>query len=95
MGGGGGGQGDGDQMAQLTAAVLALERSMNGVVGVLDQQGLMLRELLAAAAENVREGRVDELLVALIGRLDRHAAMMERVEAGIEGVRAAVEGTGR
>ncbi len=80
--GGGDGQGEGDQVARLTEAVLALEQPVSGMAAVLEQQGHMLRALLELAA-GVKDGRLDELLVALIGRLDAHASAMKRVEDGV------------
>ena len=81
--GGGGGQEESGQVARLTEAVLGLEQSVSGMAAVLEQQGEMLGALLQLAAAGAKDGRVDELLVALIGRLDAHAGVMKRVEAGI------------
>lgn len=83
MGKDGGGQGDEGEVARLTEAVLGLEGSVSGLAAVLEQQGEMLRALLELAAAKPGESRLDELLVALIGRLDRHAAAMERIEAAL------------
>ena len=83
MGKDGGGQRDEGEVARLTEAVLGLEGSVSGLAAVLEQQGEMLRALLELAAAKPGESRLDELLVALIGRLDAHASVMKRVETGI------------
>lgn len=95
MGGDGGGQGDEREVARLTGAVLALEGSVSGLAAVLEQQGEMLRALLELAAAKPGESRLDELLVALIGRLDAHAGAMARLEARFGQVGAAVERLGQ
>ncbi len=87
MGGDGGGQRDEGEMARLTEAVLGLEGSVSGLAAVLEQQGEMLRALLELAAAKPGESRLDELLVALIGRLDRHATAVERMEAALGKIR--------
>jgi len=70
------------ETTQLVETVAGLERVMGQVAVILQQHGQMLRELLEAAAVRPKEeSGLDELVLALIGRMDRQAGLLERMEA--------------
>lgn len=78
--------------AQLAEAVLGLVQAVSAMAVEQRQQGQMLQALLELAAEKPKpETRLDELIQALIGRLDAHAGAMARMEAGFGQIGAAVE----
>ena len=84
--------GEPDGTAQLAEAVAGLERAMGGIAALLKQHGWMLQRLLELAAKPEEDTpRLDELIVALIGRLDRQAGILERMEARFGQIGAAVE----
>ena len=81
-----------DEAAQLAEAVAGLERAVGQVAAILEQHGRMLQRLLEMAAKPEEDTpRLDELVVALIGRLDRQAGILERMEARFGQIGAAVE----
>ncbi len=69
-------------MAGLTEAVLELVQTVGGMAIEQRQPGQMLRALLELA-NGKPKGRkhLDDLTLALIGRLDAHAGVMACIEA--------------
>ena len=85
-----------DDTARLTEAVIGLEQAVTGMAGILEQHGRMLQRLLnASVTEPAEEMQLHRLILALVARLDAQAGVLERMEAGLEKVGAAVEGTVR
>ena len=69
------------ELAQLAETVLGLMQAVSGMAAEQWQQGQMLRALLELTAEKPKgEMRLDELIRALIGRLDAHAGAIAHVE---------------
>lgn len=80
------------EAARIADAVVGLERAVSGIAVVQEQHGWMLGQLLdAAAAEPEEESRLHELIMALIGRLDAQAEQLQRMEARLGQIGAAVE----
>jgi hypothetical protein len=74
-----------DEVARLVEAVSGLEQAIAGIAAILEGHGKMLARLVEAAEETPPDGReLNQLLRALIGRLDQQQAMLQRMEKGLE-----------
>jgi hypothetical protein len=84
-----------DEMARLIDAVSGLEQAVTGIAVILEGHGEMLARLLEAAEEPPPEETVtQQLLRALIGRLDQQQKTLNSIETGIGAFGEALAKTG-